>query len=107
MILNALYGCSPHLDPRRRTPHFRGGSVTVMNSNLIPNSVNIVIGDSLYELKFRVEMNAEARAHPLMEIDQGHEVSLVMGDKMRLRAGISNCFWGLTLIRVRLLAAVA
>jgi hypothetical protein len=32
-----------------------------------------VIGDSLYELKFRVEMNAEVGAPHLMEMDPDHE----------------------------------
>jgi hypothetical protein len=47
--------------------------VLVLNPNLIPNSVNIVIGDSLYELKFRVELNGEdGTPHP-MEMDQDRD----------------------------------
>jgi hypothetical protein len=46
--------------------------VLVMNPNLIPQMVNIVIGDSLYELKFRVEMGVEAgEPHP-MDTDDNH-----------------------------------
>jgi hypothetical protein len=47
--------------------------VLMMNPNLIPRAVNIVIGDSLYELKFRVKMNAEVGAPHLMDIDDNHE----------------------------------
>jgi hypothetical protein len=32
--------------------------VLVINPNLIPAAVNVVIGDNLYELKFRVELNS-------------------------------------------------
>jgi hypothetical protein len=46
--------------------------VLVMNPNLIPQMVNIVIGDSLYELKFRVETGMEAgEPHP-MDTDDNH-----------------------------------
>jgi hypothetical protein len=47
--------------------------VMVMNPNLIPQSVNIVIGDSLYELMIRVEMNAEAGAPHPKDMDDNHE----------------------------------
>jgi hypothetical protein len=46
--------------------------VMVMNPNLIPQSVNIVIGDSLYELKFRVEMRVEAGVPHPMGMDDNH-----------------------------------
>jgi hypothetical protein len=47
--------------------------VMVLNPNLIPQTVNIVIGDSQYELKFWVEMSEEAGAPHLMDIDDNHE----------------------------------
>jgi hypothetical protein len=47
--------------------------VLVLNPNLIPQSVNIVIGESFYELKFRVEMNAEVGAPHPMDMDDNHE----------------------------------
>jgi hypothetical protein len=43
--------------------------VMVMNPNLIPHSVNIVIGEGLYELKFRVKMNGECGAPQPMDMD--------------------------------------
>jgi hypothetical protein len=46
--------------------------VLVMNPNLIPQSVNIVIGESLYELKFRVGLNVEGAPHP-MDMNDNHE----------------------------------
>jgi hypothetical protein len=47
--------------------------VLVLNPNLIPNSVNIVIGDGLYELKFSVELNGEAGTPHPMEMDQDQD----------------------------------
>jgi hypothetical protein len=41
----------------------------VMNPNLIPQAVNVVIGDNLYELKFWVEMNTEAGNPQPMDMD--------------------------------------
>jgi hypothetical protein len=43
--------------------------VLVMNPNLIPYSVNVVIGDNLYELKFTMELTIEASNPQLMEMD--------------------------------------
>jgi hypothetical protein len=47
--------------------------VLVLNPNLIPKSINIVIGDGLYELKFRVELNGEVGTPHLMEMDQDQD----------------------------------
>jgi hypothetical protein len=48
--------------------------VLAMNPNLIPQMVNIVIGDNLYELKFRVETGVEAgEPHP-MDTDDNHSM---------------------------------
>jgi hypothetical protein len=43
--------------------------VLVMNPNLILQSVNVVIGENLYELKFRVELAGETSNPQLMEMD--------------------------------------
>jgi hypothetical protein len=43
-----------------------------MNPNLIPHTVNIVIGEGLYELKLWVEMNAEVGNPHLLEMDDNH-----------------------------------
>jgi hypothetical protein len=45
----------------------------VMNSNLTPHTINIVIGEGLYELKFHVEMNAEVGNPQPMEMDANHQ----------------------------------
>jgi hypothetical protein len=47
--------------------------VMVMNPNLIPHSVNIVIGEALYELKSKVEMNGELGAPQPMDMDINHD----------------------------------
>jgi hypothetical protein len=50
--------------------------VLVMNPNLIPSLVNVVIGENLYELKFQVELAAKASNPQPMETDhQGDEGS--------------------------------
>jgi hypothetical protein len=43
--------------------------VLVMNPNLIPQSMNVVIDENLYELKFRVELHTEASNPQPMEMD--------------------------------------
>jgi hypothetical protein len=45
----------------------------VINPNLIPQSVNVVIGEGLYELKFRVELNGASGAPQLMDMDGNHK----------------------------------
>jgi hypothetical protein len=47
--------------------------VLVMNPNLIPHAVNVVIGDKLYELKFRVEQNPIGSSPQPMEMDDYQE----------------------------------
>jgi hypothetical protein len=47
--------------------------VMVMNPNLIPQAVNIVIGDGLYKLKFRVEMNDKGGIPHPMDVDHNLE----------------------------------
>jgi hypothetical protein len=48
--------------------------VMVMNPNLIPHSVNIVIGDGFYELKFQVKMNTEEGNPQPMDMDDNQGV---------------------------------
>jgi hypothetical protein len=43
--------------------------VLLMNPNLIPQVVNVVIRDNLYELKFHVELNRNGSSPQPMEID--------------------------------------
>jgi hypothetical protein len=43
--------------------------VMVINPNLIPQSVNMVIGENLYQLKFRVEANADENNPQSMDMD--------------------------------------
>jgi hypothetical protein len=47
--------------------------VLVMNPNLIPKAVNVVIRDNLYELKFCVELNPSGDSPQPMEIDNSQE----------------------------------
>jgi hypothetical protein len=47
--------------------------VLVMSPNLIPHAVNVVIGDKLYELKFRVEQNLIGSSPQPMEMDDYQE----------------------------------
>jgi hypothetical protein len=47
--------------------------VLVMNPNLIPQMVNVVIRDNLYELRFRVELNLNGNIPQPMEIDDFQE----------------------------------
>jgi hypothetical protein len=47
--------------------------VLVMSPNLIPHAVNVVIGDKLYELKFRVEQNPIGSSPQPMEMDDYQE----------------------------------
>jgi hypothetical protein len=55
--------------------------VLVMDPNLIPSSVNVVIGENLYELKFRVELSVEASNPQPMETDHnGDEGADPRGD---------------------------
>jgi hypothetical protein len=44
-----------------------------MNPNLIPAAVNVVIGDNLYELKFRVELNSNDSSLQPMDMDRRPE----------------------------------
>jgi hypothetical protein len=48
--------------------------VMVMNPNLIPHSVNIVIGDGFYELKFQVKMSTEEGNPQPMDMDDNQGV---------------------------------
>jgi hypothetical protein len=45
----------------------------VMNPNLIPTAVNVVIGDNLYELKFWVELNSNDSSPQPMDMDRRPE----------------------------------
>jgi hypothetical protein len=47
--------------------------VLVMNPNLIPQTVNVVIGDNLYELKFYVKLNLSGDSPQPMEMDNFQE----------------------------------
>jgi hypothetical protein len=47
--------------------------VLLLNPNLVPQVVNVVIGENLYELKFRVEVNPNGSAPQLMEMNGQHE----------------------------------
>jgi hypothetical protein len=47
--------------------------VLVMSPNLIPHAVNVVIGDKLYELKFRVKQNPIGSSPQPMEMDDYQE----------------------------------
>jgi hypothetical protein len=47
--------------------------VMVINPNLIPQSVNVVIGENLYELKFRVEANADDNNPQPMDMDRNDQ----------------------------------
>jgi hypothetical protein len=44
-----------------------------MNSNMVLESVNVVIGDNLYELKFRVELNPSGSNPQPMDMNNQHE----------------------------------
>jgi hypothetical protein len=44
-----------------------------MNPNLVPQAVNVVIGENLYELKFRVELDPIGSNPQLMEMDSEQE----------------------------------
>jgi hypothetical protein len=46
--------------------------VMVINPNLISHTVNVVIGENLYELKFRVENGADGSNPQLMDMDSDH-----------------------------------
>jgi hypothetical protein len=46
--------------------------VLVMDPNLIPHAVNVVIGENLYELKFQVEGASDAGKPQPMDMDQFH-----------------------------------
>jgi hypothetical protein len=62
-VVGSIMGVSKDVD--MEFTHRHGISrmqVLVMNPNLIPHSVNIVIGEGFYELKFRVEMNGVSGA---------------------------------------------
>jgi hypothetical protein len=47
--------------------------VLVMNPILIPQSVNVVIGENLYELRFRVELEGEVSNPQPMEMDHSYD----------------------------------
>jgi hypothetical protein len=47
--------------------------VFVMNPNLNPLAVNVVIGDNLYKLKFHVERDPIGSCQPPMEMDNYQE----------------------------------
>jgi hypothetical protein len=58
--------------------------VMVVNPNLIPEVVNVVIGDNLYELKFCVEHQMDSSNPQPMEMDNDHyadEGERQMGNK--------------------------
>jgi hypothetical protein len=44
-----------------------------MNPNLVPQAINVVIGDNLYQLKFRVELNPNSSSPQPMDMDNQHE----------------------------------
>jgi hypothetical protein len=45
----------------------------VVNQNLIPQVVNVVIGNNLYDLNFHVELIPDGNNPQLMEMDNSHE----------------------------------
>jgi hypothetical protein len=47
--------------------------VLVLNKNSIPQAANVVIGDNLYELNFRVELNPCGDNPQPMEMDNPQE----------------------------------
>jgi hypothetical protein len=47
--------------------------VLLMNPNLVPQAVNVVIGENLYELQFCVELNPSGSAPQPMDMDDQHE----------------------------------
>jgi hypothetical protein len=47
--------------------------VMVMDPNLIPQAANVVIGENLYELKFRVEGASDAAKPQPMDMDPFHD----------------------------------
>jgi hypothetical protein len=58
--------------------------VLLMNLNLVPQAVNVVMGDNLYELKFHVELNPNGSCPQPMDMDNQHEDG---GEDARERAG--------------------
>jgi hypothetical protein len=61
-----------------------GLQVLLINPNLVPQAVNVVIRDNLYELKFLVEINPTGSSPQLMETDHQHEDG---GSEPRKEAG--------------------
>jgi hypothetical protein len=59
--------------------------VMAMNPNLIPQMVNVVIGESVYELKFCVEVKAHEGVPLPMDLDKNHEEDR---DGQRERSGV-------------------
>jgi hypothetical protein len=58
--------------------------VMVMNPNLIPHTVNIVIGEGFYELEFWVELNAEVTTtKKVMDPDRVGIMTLLIGRSRR------------------------
>lgn len=47
--------------------------VMVMDPNLIPQYINIVIGDYMYEIQFRVEVNVDDNNPQPMDMDHNHQ----------------------------------
>lgn len=47
--------------------------VLMLDPNLIPNAIDVVIGDFLYELRFRVEANMDVDNPQPMDMDYGND----------------------------------
>jgi hypothetical protein len=65
----------------------------VINPSLIPQSVNVVIGEGLYELKFKVELNGALGAPHPMDMDDNHEAD---GPGQGENNGANNTFKQIT-----------
>jgi hypothetical protein len=61
--------------------------IAVMNPNLIPQKVNIVIGENVCELKFRVERNVQGGPHPMDMDDNQEEDGAGWSDKVGTNPG--------------------
>jgi hypothetical protein len=73
-VVGSIMGVTKEVDMEFTRQHgISRLEVMVMNPNLIPQAINKVIGDSLYELKFRVEMNAEGGNPQPMDMDHNPE----------------------------------
>jgi hypothetical protein len=73
-VVGSIMGVSKDVDMEFIGQHGIGRlHVMVINHNLIPQSVSVAIGEGLYELKFRVEMNGASGAPQPMDMDDNHE----------------------------------